>query len=103
MSKKIYLKDGTPLKLFSVIDKCRVAPINIMTTPKLEKSDAVYGVRLKRQTSKNNDVKIDQSFNWTVSSTVLQWLQCAHKKQQTFVANRTAAILEDSSIDHLGT
>ena len=38
-------------------------------------------------------------FHWTDSSTVLQWLQAAHKKQQVFVANRAAEILENSSMD----
>ena len=30
---------------------------------------------------------------------MLQWLQAAHKKQQVFVANRAAEILENSSMD----
>ena len=44
-------------------------------------------------------VRIEKIYHWTNSSTVLQWLQSAHKKQQVFVANRAAEILENSSID----
>ena len=70
-----------------------------MTVPKLELQAAVYGVRLRKQILNEHDVKIDKIDHWTDSSTVLQWLQAAHKKQQVFVANRAAEILENSSMD----
>ncbi|XP_075239333.1 uncharacterized protein LOC142334891 [Convolutriloba macropyga] len=73
-------------------------PIRHTTIPKLELQAAVYGVRLKRQIVREHDVKIDKVYLWTDSSTVLQWLQSAHKKQQVFVANRAAEILESSSM-----
>ena len=56
---------------------------------------AVYGVRLRRPIMRKHDVKIFKIYHWTDSSTVLQWLQSAHKKQQVFVANRAAEILEN--------
>ena len=46
-----------------------------------------------------NDVKIDNFYQWTESSSVLHWLQGAHKKEQLFAANMAAEILENSSID----
>ena len=70
-----------------------------MTIPKLELQAAVYGVRLRKQILNEHDVRIDKIYHWTDSSTVLQWLQAAHKKQQVFVANRAAEILENSSMD----
>ena len=76
-----------------------MAPIRHMSIPKLELQAAVYGVRLRKQILNKHDVKIDKIFHWTDSSTVLKWLQAAHKKQQLFVANRAAEILENSSID----
>ena len=94
-----YLQDEATLKLTYVIGKCRVAPIRHMTVPKLELQAAVYGVRLRRQVLNEHDVKIGKIYHWTDSSTVLQWLQAAHKKQQVFVANRAAEILENSSMD----
>ena len=93
-----YLQDETTLKLTYVTGKCWVAPIRHTTIPKLELQAAVYGVRLKRQIVREHDVKIDKVYLWTDSSTVLQWLQSAHKKQQVFVANRAAEILESSSM-----
>ena len=94
-----YLQDEATLKLTYVIGKCRVAPIRHMTVPKLELQAAVYGVRLRKQILNEHDVKIDKIYHWTDSSTVLQWLQAAHKKQPVFVANRAAEILENSSMD----
>ena len=44
-------------------------------------------------------MKIEKIYHWTDLSTVLQWIQSAHKKQQVFVANRAAEKLENSSID----
>ena len=95
-----YLQDKTTLRLTYVIGKCRVAPIRHMTIPKLELQAAVYGIRLRKQILNEHDVKIDKLYHWTGLSIVLQWLQAAHKKQQVFVANRAAEILEKSSMDH---
>ena len=90
-----YLQDDATLKLTYVIGKYRVAPIRNMTIPKLELQDAVYGNCLRKQILNEHDVKIHKIFHWTDSSTVLQWLQAAHKKHQVFVANRAAEILEN--------
>ena len=81
------------------VRKFRVAPIRDTTIPQLELQAAVYGVRLRRQILREHDVRTDKIYHWTDSSTVLQWLQAAHKKQQVFVANRAAEILENSSMD----
>ena len=81
-----------------MIGKCRVAPIRQTTITKLKLQAAVYGVRLRRQIIREHDVKIDKIYHRTVSSTVLQWLQAAHKKQQVFVSNRAAEIMENSSM-----
>ena len=95
-----YLQNIATLKLLYVVGKCRVAPIRHMTIPKLELQAAVYGVRLREQILNNeHDVRTDKIYLWTDSSTVLQWLKAAHKKQQVFVANRAAEILENSSMD----
>ena len=72
-----------------------MAPIRNMSIPKLELQAAVYGVRLRKQILSEHGVSINKIYHWTHSSTVLQWLQAAHKKQQVFVANRAAEILEN--------
>ena len=94
-----YLQDEATLKLTYVMGKCRGAPIRHTTIPRLELQAAVYGVRLRRQILREHDVRIDKIYHWNDSSTVLQWLQSAHKKQQVFNAIRLAEILENSSMD----
>ena len=94
-----YLPGKATLKLPFAIGKSRVAPKRHLTIPKLELQAAVYGVRLKRQILSEHDVRIDTIYHWTDSSTVLQWLQTAHKKQQVFVANRAEETRENSSMD----
>ena len=90
----VYLQDEATFRLAYVIGKCRVAPIRHMTVPKLEIQAAVYGVCLRKQKLCEPEVRIDKIYHWTNSSTVLQWLKAAHKKQQVFVAE----ILENSSM-----
>ena len=94
-----YLQDGAKLRLTYVIGKCRVAPIRHMTIPKLELQAAAYGIGLRKQILNVHDVTIEKIYHWTNSSTVLQWLQAAHKKQHVFVANGAVEILESSSMD----
>ena len=94
-----YLQDESKLGLTYVIGKCRVAPIRHLTIPKLELQAAVYGVRLRKQILSEHDVSIDKIYLWTDSSTVLQWLQATHMKQQVFAANRAAEVLKKSSMD----
>ena len=94
-----YLQDEATLRLTYMIGKCRLAPIRHMTIPKLELPAAVYGIRLRKQILNEHDVRIEKIYHWVDSSSVLQWLQAAHKKQQVFVANRAAEILENSSMD----
>ena len=93
-----YMQDEAILKLTYVIGKCRVAPIRQKTIPKLEFKPQ-YRVRLRRQILREHDVRIDKIYHWTDSTTVLQWLQSAQKKQQVFVANRSSEIQENSSMD----
>ena len=99
MSIVAYLQDRTTLKLTFAIGKCPMAPIRHMTTPKLELQATVYGVRPRKQILSAHDVRIEKICHWANSSTVLQWLQAEHKKQQVFVANRAAEILENSLMD----
>ena len=93
-----FLQDEATLRLTYVIGKCRVGPIRHMTTPKLELQPANYGIRFRKQILKEHDVRIEKIYHWTNSSKVLEWLKASHKKQQVFVANRAAEILENSSM-----
>ncbi len=70
-----------------------------MTIPKLELQAALYSVRLRKLIIDEHDIVIDRVQHWTDSVTVLQWLHGADKKQNVFVANRVAEIIQDAPVD----
>ena len=94
-----YLGKQESGEVASLIGKCRVAPIRNMIVAKLEMQAAVFGVRLIKLILDEHDIQIDQIVHWTDSTTIHQWLHSVDKKQQVFVANRVAEILEGSTID----
>ena len=90
-------EDGAEVSF--VLGKCRIAPIKQLSIPRLELQAALYSVRLRKLILQEHDISIDSVTHWTDSVTVLQWLYSADKKQNVFVANRAAEILEASSTD----
>ena len=95
----VYLQDEATLKLTYATENCHLAPIRNTTISKLEPGAAVYGVLLRKQILRENNFRFDKIYHWADSPTVLQWLQSADRKQQVFVANRAAEILENYSLD----
>ena len=81
-----------------VVGKARVAPMKAMTIPKLELQAALLAARLRRKILDALTIEVPQSFMWTDSTTVLQWLASVDR-QPVFVANRVAEILESTTID----
>ena len=81
-----------------VIGKYRVAPMRHLSIPRLELQAAVMAVRLKEQIVKEHQSKIQSCNFWTDSTTVLQWIHSCHRKQQVFVANRVAEILDTTNV-----
>ena len=81
-----------------VIGNCRVAPMRYLSIPRLELQAAVMVVRLKEQIVKEHEIKIQCCSFWSDSTTVLQWIHSSHPKQQVFVANRVAEILDTNIV-----
>ena len=81
-----------------VIGKCRVAPMRHISIPRLELQAAVMAVRLKEQIVKEHKMEINSCSFWSDSTTVLQWIHSSHRKQQVFVANRVAEILDTTDV-----
>ena len=69
-----------------------------LSIPRLELQAAVMAVRLKEQIVKEPEMKIHSCNFWTDSTTVLQWIHSSHRKQQVFVANRVAEILDTTDV-----
>ena len=81
-----------------VIGKCRVESMRRLSIPRLELQAAVMAVRLKEQIVKEHEMKINSCSFWSDSTAVLQWIHSSHRKQQVFVANRVAEILDTADV-----
>ena len=77
-----------------VIGKCRVTPMRHLSIARFDLQAAVMAVRLKEQIVKEQEMKINSCSFWSDSTTILQWIHSFNPKQQVFVANRVAEILD---------
>ena len=85
-------------ELAIVLGKARVAPMKVMTVPKLELQAALLASRLKNEIVRALTVTVNQVFMWADSTADLQWIN-SNQKQPIFVANRVCRILEFTSVD----
>ena len=92
------LKDGQKLcKL--VMSKSKLAPIKVVTLPRLELNGAVSAVRLCRLIVQEVDLPIENIYFWTDSMLVLQYVKNRTHRFKTYVANRVTEILDSSHPD----
>ena len=69
-----------------------------LTIPKLELQASLLAARLRKEIENALTIRIDNTFTWTDSTMVLQWLHSL-EKQPVFVANLVAEILELTTVD----
>ena len=85
-------------ELAFVLGNARVAPMKVMTVPKLELQAALLAAGLKREICRALTVTVDKLFTWTDSTIVLQWINSTNR-HPIFDANRFKEILENTSVD----
>ena len=83
---------GTQVSL--VIAKTKVSPIKRLTIPRLELCGASLLAQLLHHVGKVLDVPISQTYAWTDSTIVLNWLDGSPKRFKTYVGNRISTIME---------
>lgn len=88
-----YIDDGKP-KCSLMGGKSKVAPVKVMSIPRLELQAAVLGTRLMQSILQSHQIQIPQRFMWTDSTTVLHWIHSDTRKYRPFVAFRIGEILE---------
>ena len=96
-SKEITSKKITTELAFA-LGKDRVAPLKVMTVPKLELQTTLLAACLKRDICRAVTVTVDNVFMWTDSTIVLQWINSTNK-HPIFIANRVSEILMNTSVD----
>ena len=81
-----------------VLRMARVAPMKVMTVPKLELQAALSTARLRSEIGRALKVTVDKVFMWTNTDIVLQCISSTNKNP-IFIANRVSEHLEDTSVD----
>ena len=80
-----------------VMAKSKVAPIAVVTVPRLELMAAVLAVRLSEVVSRECDYAGAKHYFWTDSEIVLGYIRNEAKKFKVFVANRVQEIHDSCS------
>lgn len=76
-----------------IMSKTKVAPVKQISIPRLELCGAVLLANMLKNVQTSLKIKNDAVFAWTDSTIVLSWLQKHPNSWKTFIANRTAEIL----------
>ena len=75
-----------------VMGKARVAPLKVVTIPRMELTAAVFAARIDNMLRKELYLQISDSFFWTDSTSVLKYILSDTQRFNTFVANRVSVI-----------
>ena len=75
-----------------LMGKARVAPVKIVTIPRLELSAATTAVKINHTLEKELQIPVNAIHYWTDSQTVLRYIHSTKCRFQTFVANRVETI-----------
>ncbi|XP_064646267.1 uncharacterized protein LOC135499453 [Lineus longissimus] len=92
-----YLRYETPkgdIRCSFLASKTRVAPLKVLTIPRLELQGAVLAARLGVMLEAELKVKVVRRIHWSDSEVVLKYLQNDTKRFRPFIANRVAEIVD---------
>lgn len=73
--------------------KSKVAPLKVLSVPRLELMAAVLGARLADSVITAHSFHVAETIFWTDSATVLAWINSDHRRYHKFVGVRVGEIL----------
>ena len=77
-----------------VMSKSKLAPIKMVTLPRLELNAAVTGVRMYKTIIRETDLPVERTVFWSDSTLTLQYLRNNTHRPKVYVGNRQSEILE---------
>ena len=81
-----------------VFGKGHITPLKTMTIPRLELSAATLAIKVNAMITRSLDFHINNTYYWTDSTTVLNYIRNTKTRFRIFVANRLKTIWEGSLI-----
>ncbi|GFV01122.1 integrase catalytic domain-containing protein [Trichonephila clavipes] len=89
----VRLRTFDKISVHLLASKSRVAPLKVLTLPRLELMGALLGARLAKEVSRVLNEKISTTnYFWTDSTIALSWIQGPSNRWKVFVANRVKEI-----------
>lgn len=81
-----------------VMGKARVAPLKLVTIPRMELTAAVVASRMDKLWRKELQMDLEESVFWTDSTSVLKYIKNETSRFKIFIANRVSEILKTSNV-----
>ncbi|UYV77667.1 hypothetical protein LAZ67_15001855 [Cordylochernes scorpioides] len=85
-------KHDRSVNISLIASKTKVAPIKVLSLPRLELCSALLLANLFVAVKESLSLHFDQIFLWSDSSIALNWIKSESKRWKTFVANRVSSI-----------
>ena len=96
---RIVKESGSAEQVHMLMAKTQVAPLRVMTIPRLELQSCLMAVKLMQFIEKQLDLPLAKISFWTDSSVALAWIKSESRTLKPFVANRVASIQESTEIN----